>query len=238
MAGRGSRFLSEGFDIPKPLLKVVGIPMVIRALSSLRRNNNIRLIVVALEEHDASFQLHELFKNYGYEIELVLIKNVTRGQLCTVLCAEHLITENTSLLVVPSDTYVDSNILDEIESLEDGVAGLISVYNLPGDRWSFARTDDYNNVVEVAEKVRISNFASTGLYFFSDSEIFFKYSNEIILNNELTSGEFYVIPVYNKYIKNGEKVRISLARAVYDMGTPDAKFEVEELIKNSNLGDI
>ena len=35
MAGEGKRFKDEGYQLPKPLIKVDGIPMVIKALNSL-----------------------------------------------------------------------------------------------------------------------------------------------------------------------------------------------------------
>jgi hypothetical protein len=55
---------------------------------------------------------------------------------------------------------------------------------------------------------------------------------EIIEHKEKTQGEYYVIPVYQKFIEKGLSVEISIADEVYDMGTPESlKQSLEELSK-------
>ena len=66
---------------------------------------------------------------------------------------------------------------------------------MPGEQWSFARADQSGKVIEVAEKKRISNNVSTGLYYFSSGYEFLNTADEIIkskidksiLNKNLTS---------------------------------------------------
>jgi dTDP-glucose pyrophosphorylase len=98
---------------------------------------------------------------------------------------------------------------------------------MSGDNWSFARTDKTGRVVEVAEKLRISDYASTGLYYFSSGREFVSVAAEVISNGEKTKGEYYVIPVYQKYIQRGLDVRTSAASELWDMGTAEglAAFE-------------
>ena len=38
MAGEGSRFLQEGWTIPKPLIELNGVPLFLRAISSVSAN--------------------------------------------------------------------------------------------------------------------------------------------------------------------------------------------------------
>jgi dTDP-glucose pyrophosphorylase len=162
-----------------------------------------------------------------------LIDEVTEGQLCTVLAAEEHLNSSEDLLITSSDTFVKSKIGDHISRKADDCAGLISVADLPGNRWSFAKVDDTGRVVEVAEKRRISNYASTGLYYFANGYDFLTEAKRIIENKEKTQGEYYVIPVYQKFIERGLKVEISLADEVYDMGTPASlKQSIQELSKH------
>ena len=93
---------------------------------------------------------------------------------------------------------------------------------MPGDRWSFARTGASGAVVEVAEKVRISNHASTGLYYFSSGREFVTAAQTIVSKQQQIRGEYYVMPVYQEYIDRGWEVRLSQADEMWDMGTPDA----------------
>ena len=78
-----------------------------------------------------------------------------------------------------------------------------------GNHWSFARTiSGSNRVIEVAEKNKISDNASIGLYYFKSFKQFCsivdRYQDEIINNwNEL-----YVMPIYSYLIKDNGLVVI------------------------------
>jgi UDP-N-acetylglucosamine diphosphorylase / glucose-1-phosphate thymidylyltransferase / UDP-N-acetylgalactosamine diphosphorylase / glucosamine-1-phosphate N-acetyltransferase / galactosamine-1-phosphate N-acetyltransferase len=229
MAGRGSRFSEKGFDTPKPLIEVSGRPMVQWALDSIRGIDIKGLVVVALKEHDEQFNLKQYFKNLHYEVSFVLIDKVTEGQLCTVLEAAPAISDDDDILICPSDTYVTGDLGGDIEKLKaHGAEGVISVFDLPGDRWSFAETAADGWVKRVAEKERISNHASTGFYYFSHFGKFRMLAEAMIEANERTKGEFYIMPLYQKYIDSGSKVGISEAREMWDMGTPESKAYFEE----------
>ena len=224
MAGRGSRFANEGITIPKPLIDVrPGEPIFRWALKSIERIDYSQLIVIALKAHDDSYHLRQRFAaEFGAKVEVLLIDDVTEGQLCTVLVARDLINDAEDVLVISSDTYVISEIGSDIAQRPPDCAGIISAADLPGDRWSFARTDDTGRVVEVAEKVRISDHASTGLYYFSRGDQLVAVGEEMIRNGEKTRGEYYVIPVYKKYVERGWRVEVSQAAEMWDMGTPEA----------------
>lgn len=44
-----------------------------------------------------------------------------------------------------------------------------------------------------------------------------------IRNQNKTKGEYYIMPVYNKYLKKDWKVILSHATEMWDMGTPISK---------------
>jgi dTDP-glucose pyrophosphorylase len=234
MAGRGSRFKNVGEMTPKPLIPVLGKPMLYWALKSIDGIEYSQLVFIALKEHEVNFGLKTLLHElYGNNVTLILIDEVTEGQLCTVLAAEEHLNSSEDILITSSDTFVKSKIGEHISRKADDCAGLISVADLPGNRWSFAKVDDTGRVVEVAEKRRISNYASTGLYYFANGYDFLTEAKRIIENKEKTQGEYYVIPVYQKFIERGLKVEISLADEVYDMGTPASlKQSIQELSKH------
>lgn len=233
MAGRGSRYATAGISIPKPLVLVGGKPMVLRALVSLEHLPISKLVFIGLREHQAQFDFISLLKNYQHlTTEFVLLDDVTEGQLCTVLTASQWLDTEEDLLIAASDTYIKSSLASHILSREPGCSGLISVATLPGDRWSFARTDDSGRVVEVAEKKRISDHASTGLYYFSSAREFVDFGESMVKNKEKTMGEYYVIPVYQKMIEAGKWIGISQADEMWDMGTPEAKEKFETYLKS------
>ncbi|MBC8386766.1 MAG: glycosyltransferase family 2 protein [Actinobacteria bacterium] len=222
MAGRGSRFSKEGVVTPKPLIKVHGKPMIWWALQSLIGITYSKLIVVALLEHEKKYGIRDIFSKMGYhDVEYVFLNDVTEGQLCTVLTARHLINDEGDILITSSDTYVISNLGKDIVRKPDRCYGIISVANMPGEQWSFARTDYGDKVIEVAEKIRISDNASTGLYYFSNGVKFLEVADDLIAEGCKTKGEYYVIPVYQRFIDRGWNVHISKAKEMWDLGTPE-----------------
>lgn len=235
MAGRGSRFARHGITTPKPLILVAGRPMIAWAIESVRHIPASRWIFVALKEHEERYGVTTILHSLGdaCPVEVILLDDVTEGQLCTILAAREWIDTDEDILIASADTYVVSNLARDIANRSSACRGIISVANMPGDRWSFARTDASGRVIEVAEKVRISDYASTGLYYFTNGREFLSAADEIISNQEKTQGEYYVIPVYKKYIQRSCWVGISAAEAMWDMGTPDALQAFERFLSGA-----
>src|SRR5690606_14973859 len=172
---------------PKPLSEVAGKPMLRWALQSRRGLAPSKCIFVILAEHEEQYKVSSLVResfDEGSNLIFVYLDNVTDGQLCTVLAASHVFDLDQEILIAASDTLVEGNIATDIRN--SSWDGLISVANLPGEQWSFARTDKDGNVTEVAEKVRISDHASTGLYFFRRARDLVTYGENMIKNNEKT----------------------------------------------------
>lgn len=223
MAGRGARLANRGFARPKPLIDIAGRPMVGWALESIRDIPHDGLVFVALAEYESDFGLTRVLTELlGHEPSVVLLPGVTEGQLCTVLAARANLCPDEDLLIISSDTLVVSRLGHDIRNRPADCQGLISVKDMPGDRWSFARTDGGTRVVEVTEKIRISPHASTGMYYFSRAAEFLECADEMIAGNERTLGEFYVMPLYCKYLERGWRVDISIATEMWDMGNAEA----------------
>jgi len=223
MAGRGSRFSNKGIATPKPFIPVKGKPMFLHALESVSGIAYSALIVIVLKEHAAVFNIKQLLSDAGYKnISIIELEEVTEGQLATVLTASSYLDTPEDLLILSSDTVIESAIKAEILEKRNACAGIISVAKLAGTQWSFAKANALGIVEKVAEKERISDLASTGIYYFSKGNAFLKYASKIITQKEKTRNEYYVIPVFQKFIDNNETIVISLAKKMWDMGTPES----------------
>ena len=115
MAGRGSRFAKHDVETPKPLVPVAGRPMVAWAFESIKDIPHTQVVFIALQEHESTYGVTELLKNLaGPAAEVILIPEVTEGQLCTVLAARPFIEDDEDLLIAGSDTYVRSPLAGDI----------------------------------------------------------------------------------------------------------------------------
>lgn len=233
MAGMGSRLAAEA--LPKPLVEIGGKPLFAWSTRWAASMPDANIIVVALAEHDAKFSLSEKIKKHLPQARCVFIPEVTAGQLCTVLCAADLLDPSQSLLIAPCDTMIEGPLpipssLPPVTNTGN-LKGLISVASMPGDRWSFADCDADWNVSRVTEKVRISDWASTGLYYFSDTASFLRDATAMVRENETTGGEFYVMPLYNRMLARGEKIKAVPVQKMHDLGTPEALKLFEQSLK-------
>lgn len=230
MAGRGSRFAELGYAVPKPLIDVRGRPMYAWAMDSLPLALARRVIFVCLEEHlrDRALADDIRARYAAYAPEIVSLGHVTEGQACTVLEAAHLIDSDEPLIVYNADTYSRTRLATRLLALAPDVAGVLSVFAAPGDKWSFARVDPTGRVVETAEKRRISPWATTGLYHFRRGRDFVHHARAMIAAGERERGEFYVAPVYNRLIADGARIEIDVADEVWVLGTPEDLAHFEE----------
>lgn len=220
MAGRGSRFQNVGFLHPKPLIPVHGVPMinlVVRNLAPLRKH---RFIFLCLQDHILEFEIDVQLKSLFPSSIVVPVTAVTQGAACTVLLAEDLIDNNDPLMIANSDQWIDCDIEDYLRKLDEEEAdGLIMTMKATDAKWSFVRLDHDGKVVEVVEKIPVSNEATVGVYNFRRGEDFVAAAKHMIEKNRRVNGEFYVAPVYNELITAGK--RVSLYNIGCDSGEPD-----------------
>lgn len=109
------------------------------------------------------------------------------------------------------------------------VDGYLEVFEEQGDHWSFALPDVTSGVPcavrEVAEKRRISDLCSTGLYHFRTASMFYELFETTLgaSPDTLEGGERYIAPLYNDAIRRGMDIRYAqIPRASITItGTPD-----------------
>jgi dTDP-glucose pyrophosphorylase len=180
------------------------IQRVINSTKSINKPNKI--IFIVKEEDTTKFHLDNTLKLLEPECEIVRIKNITKGGLCSVLMAIDKIEKEDSLLILNSDQIIDEDLFKInnywIENASDvGVVAFTSVH----PRWSYILNDG-SEIIQTAEKNPISNKAIAGYYYFKSAEEFFDCSFNTILNDVQIEGLFFVSPVINEYILRNKKV--------------------------------
>lgn len=222
-AGAGTRFSKAGYDKPKPFIDVNGKPMIKRVLQNLKYDH-MRSVVIGRTEHmSAETDVMEWMHHSG--IQTVDISQLTEGTVCTVLLAQRHIDPNAPLIIANSDQLVNFNITDFIEDcIQRGLDGSILCFKdeARDSKWSFARTNGEGHVVEIKEKVAISDLATVGIYLFTKGATFLRAATEMIAYNDRVNGEFYTCPVYNYAIANGAKIGVYEIEQedMYGIGTP------------------
>ena len=225
MAGEGSRFSKAGYNTPKPFIDVFGIPMIARVMENLNYPD-ARFILIARKEHLEQEKDLVLKLEATYNLKFIAIDKLTEGTACTVLYARNLINDNTPLLIANSDQIVDMDIKEYIDDcfrrgLDGSILTFIDKHKDP--KWSFAKIDKDQLVIEVKEKVVISEYATVGIYFFSTGKAFVNASVDMIIENDRVNNEFYTCPTYNYLIRDKKKIGIYNIEfeQMHGIGTPE-----------------
>lgn len=222
MAGRGSRFAEAGYTMPKPLIDVHGKYMIEVVTNNVKPSCEHRFIYLCLEEHLNKYNLADRLEEISPGCIVVPVDHVTEGAACTVLLAEKYIDNNDALMTANSDQYIDYDIDKYLAAMGEN-DGLIMTMTANDPKWSFVKLED-GYVTEVREKEVISNEATVGIYNFARGCDYVKYAYQMIDADERVNGEFYVAPVYNRMINDGNRVIYcnigSEANGMYGLGIP------------------
>jgi NDP-sugar pyrophosphorylase family protein len=228
MSGKGLRFREFGIEAPKPLIVCKGRWLVEWSLMSVKLELASRLIFIILKEHEHQYGVADrLRRKYGSKCHCLLEQSPT-GAASTVLLAREYLDTAEDIIVKDCDGYLVSRVHDTIDSYrDDTVSGVLPTVDLPGDRWSFARTNEDEKVLQVAEKERISGHVIAGLYYFRHGHDFVTYAEKMMRRGTQVNGEFYVAPVYQEMIEDGHTIVIHRAEKLWDLGTPEAVRQFE-----------
>lgn len=213
IAGLSSRFRAFT-ETPKWALRIQDKSILELATRSLMEPSLgvTKFIFVHNQMHVGA--LEEILEEaaFPFEIELVSLTTTPNGQAMSVAHGLKGLGSREPFIVWNGDTALKSG-WGQMDSLS-GNWMLLS--KLAGDHWSFAKLVD-DIVVETAEKVRISDEASVGLYAFSSKEIFLD-----AVNSDKSTAEIYVAPLYNHLLEKGEVVKgVEISTEdFFPLGTP------------------
>tara|TARA_Y100001933_G_C18930327_1_gene535055 strand:- start:129 stop:875 length:747 start_codon:yes stop_codon:yes gene_type:complete len=222
-AGEGSRFRLKNIKTPKPLIRVKERTLLEHTLDSFNFIDGDQLIIAVQRAHEVPYQLDDQLKHALPQIDLkwIELETLLPGQLYTAVTALELSQpeQNQPLIIHNCDTgfHWKNDLLPEDEAY-----GSMAVFQAEGDHWSFGQPDPLhpNRAIAIAEKKRISNLASIGLYGFKSIELFLNDANKQLLHGETVKGEHYVAPLLQQAINQGKVVQLPRVDGVRTYGTP------------------
>ena len=237
MAGKGSRFKEEGYDVPKPMLNLNNEPMFIKAMKCLPSSFNN--VIICLKEHYSHFNIDLLLKaKFPKQYHSVIpITQVTSGQACTCQLAFTTFMDAEEPIFISS---CDNGAIYDHQKYNDLVNDptvdviVWSFRNNPTvvpkpDMYSWLSVDsDNDQVTEVSSKnFNRGNYnpmkchAIIGTFFFRKGEYFL---NGLLANYKdkiTTNGEYYVDDIINQNIKAGLNVKVFEVDHYICWGTPN-----------------
>jgi NDP-sugar pyrophosphorylase family protein len=239
LAGRGTPFKEAGYAFPKPVIDIDGKTMIEVVAKNLSPNDDHRFIFICQREHYEKFDLYNVFKRAtNNKFEVIQLNGTTEGAACTVLTAIQYINNDDELLIANADQYIVGGIDNFIKAgRKAGVDGLLMTFEASHPKWSYARVDKDNMVLETAEKKVISNHATVGLYYFKKGSDFVTSAQEMIHKNIRYNNEFYVCPSYNELLLLKKRVYIYEIppKEMHSLATPEDLVIFTQNIRSKNI---
>lgn len=243
LGGKGQRFLDCGYSNPKPLIKVLDKEIMCYLLDNLINSincNNDKIYIIYNKDLDC-FNFSE-FINQKYPfsyINLLKLPYQTQGAAETInIGIKHIINSNSDIflqncLLLDGDTFYTIDILNKIKNKNaNAVFYFNENTNSQNPLFSYISLNDNNKIIDIKEKVKISNQANVGAYYFKSIKQLLKYSQQIIDNNIKFNNEYYVSCII-KYMLEKNKTFYGIElnnKTFFSLGTPD---QVNNFIENT-----
>jgi len=228
MAGLSSRFFDAGFTDPKYKLMLENKTVFFHAVSSFRKFFDVEsFMFVCRDDFDTpAFIEAELEKLGLNNVVLKILNRETRGQAETVSLSLDSVSvgDLEPLTIFNIDTFRPNFEYPRCFSVTE-VDGYLETFIGSGKNWSNVVPGHGGHVKYTAEKMEVSEYCCTGLYYFKraiDFDSAFNVIKDKGTNNQ-RGNELYIAPMYNVLIEQGKDIRFSVIEKddVVFCGTPD-----------------
>lgn len=224
-AGRSRRFVDAGYTTPKALLPVTvdGASLSMAQTASRRATYPYQRLYGVDPEHI------ELFRDaLPLDATVVPAQRRLLGQSGTILDLALECNADEDVLVLNCDVFHDVDIdrFIQMAKLEDTDC-LVSIFESRNPAYSYI--NGYPSFEMAMEKMVISSYALSGMYYFRTARALAKAIDEQIASGSTVRGEMYISQAF-QYITGEKTTWLYDADYIHDLGTP-------ELYEKFNKGD-
>lgn len=222
MAGSGSRFYNQGYQIPKPLINIKERPFFYWATQSIKKFTSLKsLTFVVLQEHIDQFHIDREILSYYPEARIKVLDHVLNGAVLTCLEGVTDVDNDAPIVFNDCDHIFKCNSFYDFCNSGDysAIDGALLTFESSDPKFSFLAYDEDGNVVKTVEKQVISNDAICGAYYFKNREIFEQSAAHYLKVCEYK--EYFVSGVYNIMANEGKVIRSFRVDTHLPFGTPE-----------------
>ncbi len=232
IGGVGKRFSSDNYNLPKPLVRTLGEHLIVKCIDSLNIDESDTLYIIYRQElQKFNFESVLRHKFPLISFKFLCINFDTRGASETVLqCLVNINQDELKdlTIVIDSDNLYKEDVIGISKRYNDN---LIFYHESIEEKpiFSYIEIKD-NKVIEIKEKVKITNNACVGAYCFRDANLLKNTIIDIIKDNDKTLNEFYISNIYKKLLQLDISVFSYKINEYICLGTPE-----QLKINSSNL---
>ena len=227
LGGRGERFSKNGHIKPKPLIQIFEKTMIEYVIDNLECEQDDKIFIIYNSKLDND-GFSDFIKSKYSTIHLIEITQNTKGAaetlfhgIGTIITRQY--TSNNKCLILDCDTFYTQNIVDIFKKVFTNAVFYTNNYDT-NPIYSYIKLGDENKIIDIKEKIKISDNANTGAYAFNDIEELWRYCKHVVDSNITFNNEPYTSCVISEMIQSGIVFKgIELDdKCVFSLGTPQA----------------
>lgn len=224
MNGLGNRFRDDDYHLPKPLINVLGKPMIFWLLDNLdlaRVDHVIVPYTTLLDNFNFQQQLKEKYSNI--EFKFFPITTNTRGAAETVYLALELLDSETlsqNIMIMDCDTFYFDNVIERYTKTKHKNTIFYFDDQQEYAIYSYIKLDAQGLVTEIKEKVKISDNANCGIYCFESGSLLKHYCHQLLELDHKDHGEYYISCLYDLMINDHVDIGSERIQDFNCVGTP------------------
>lgn len=211
LGGLGERFKKEGYNEPKPLIKMLGKEMILYVIDTLKLTATDTIHIIYNPDLD-KYGFCDILMRTKLRINFIKLQKQTEGAVETILIGLNTFNEmdlNKKCMLLDCDTFYVKDITS-IYRYQNENAVFAFVDNQDKPIFSYINYDKEGFITEIKEKQQISKYANTGCYCFKDGNILKQYCQKVMSENIRQKGEYYTSCVIDLMIKDGHKFHANI----------------------------
>lgn len=205
----GKMVFWDGCEKPRTQYMVENEIMIKKAADNFKVVDNKHFIFMFLEEECDKYATDELlFSDYKDNSEIIRLKNMTQGSLCSCLMAIDQINNEDELIISNNDHIIIRDMNEVLDFFREKNADCgVATFPSEDARWSYSKTEnDTTVVIETAERRQISNQAIAGLYYFKKGSDFVECAKNAIRKGSSYNGIYFITAAVNEMILKNKNV--------------------------------
>ncbi len=238
MAGMGWRFIKEGYNIPKPLIKVDGKPIIQHIIELFPGEEDF--IFICNKQHLKETEMRSLLQKLKPKSQIIEIDYQKKGPVYGgVILVEEYVPDKEPVIL----SYCDYSLVWDYEKFkktinESNVDSISVCYKgfhphlIGPNLYAGVKTWENNLAIEVKEKHsytkdKMETWQQAGLFYFKTGEILKKYARKVYETEEAINGEHYISQLFTPMIKEGLNSLVYPVETFIQWGTPQDLEEYE-----------
>lgn len=237
MSGQGSRFQKAGYNVPKPLIKVEGKPIIEHVLDMFKGVDDV--IFICNEEHLKTTPMEAVLRSLRPEATILPIAPHKLGPVHAVNQAHDLIKDDEDVMI----SYCDFTQTWDFEAFKRDIetqkpAGAVPAYTgfhphlLKCNLYAGIVVNENGRMLQIKEKHCFTerpqdSHHSSGAYYFGSGKILKHYIKDLLDSGETLNGEYYVSMIYPRMLRDSREVLVPEVTKFMQWGTPEDLEEYE-----------